>query len=231
VAARHAARNIETFALRIAVCTPGIISIWMRAERRRQLGRSRGPKSLPQIALGFRSTDTLVCVVFLVVQLCLPAVLVSSIFNQTTHFNNQTTHLKQKSCTRFRLIAIAAGTDASMLSVNKSVCATSATIPKFVTDAKQAKRFFVSGLVQGVGFRYFTEGEASRLMVSGYVRNLRDGRVEAYAIGTPEQLANFRAALERGPRFSRVSGVTEEPANVDSQYADEFVTTYDELDV
>ena len=117
-----------------------------------------------------------------------------------------------------------------MLSVNKSVCATSATIQKFVTDAKQAKRFFVSGLVQGVGFRYFTVGEASRLKVSGYVRNLRDGRVEAYAIGSPEQLAKFRAALERGPRFSRVSSVTEEPANVDPQYAGEFVTTYDELD-
>jgi acylphosphatase len=116
-----------------------------------------------------------------------------------------------------------------MLSVNKSVCATSATIQKFVTDTKQAKRFFVSGFVQGVGFRYFTVGEASRLKVSGYVRNLRDGRVEAYVIGTPEQLAKFRAALERGPRLSRVSGVTEEPANVDPQYASEFVTTYDEL--
>ncbi len=81
-----------------------------------------------------------------------------------------------------------------------------------------------------MGFRNFTEGEASRLNLSGYVRNLRDGRVEAYAIGTPEQLAKFRAALERGPRFSRVSGVTEEPAAVDPQYAGEFVTTYDELD-
>jgi acylphosphatase len=121
------------------------------------------------------------------------------------------------------LIAVAAGTD-------KSVCATSATIQKFVTHAKQAKRFFVSGFVQGVGFRNFTEGEASRLEVSGFVRNLRDGRVEAYAIGTLEQLAKFRAALERGPRFSRVSGVTEELANVDPQYAGEFVTTYDELD-
>jgi acylphosphatase len=97
-----------------------------------------------------------------------------------------------------------------------------------VTDAKQAKRFFVSGFVQGVGFRNFTEGEARRLNVSGYVRNLRDGRVEAYAIGTPEQLAKFRAALERGPRFSSVSGVNEEPANVDPQYAHEFVTTYDQ---
>ncbi len=79
-----------------------------------------------------------------------------------------------------------------------------------------------------MGFRNFTEGEARRLNVSGYVRNLRDGRVEAYAIGTPEQLAKFRAALERGPRFSSVSGVNEEPANVDPQYAHEFVTTYDQ---
>jgi acylphosphatase len=98
-----------------------------------------------------------------------------------------------------------------------------------VTHAKQAKRFFVSGSVQGVGFRYFTQGEANRLNLSGYVRNLRDGRVEAYAIGTPEQLAKFRAALERGSRFSSVSGVTEEPANVDPQYEHEFVTTYDEM--
>ena len=64
-----------------------------------------------------------------------------------------------------------------------------------------------------------------RLNLSGYVRNLRDGRVEAYAIGTPEQLAKFRAALEHGPRFSRVTAVAEEPADVDPQYADEFVTT------
>jgi acylphosphatase len=96
-----------------------------------------------------------------------------------------------------------------------------------VTDAKQAKRFFVSGFVQGVGFRYFTVGEAQRLGLSGYVRNLCDSRVEAYAIGTSAQLAKFRAALERGPRFSSVSEVKEEPAAIDPQYANEFVTTHD----
>jgi hypothetical protein len=68
-AARHAARNIGRFAQRTLVCTSRIISIWMRAERRRQPGRSRDAKSLPQIALDFRNTDTLVCVVFLVVKL------------------------------------------------------------------------------------------------------------------------------------------------------------------
>jgi acylphosphatase len=96
-----------------------------------------------------------------------------------------------------------------------------------VTDAKQAKRFFVSGFVQGVGFRYFAVGEAQRLGLSGYVRNLRDSRVEAYAIGSSAQLAKFRAALERGPRLSSVSEVKEEPAAIDPQYESEFVTTHD----
>jgi acylphosphatase len=113
------------------------------------------------------------------------------------------------------------------MAVREASCA-SATIPRFVTDAKQAKRYFVSGFVQGVGFRNFTEGEARRLNLTGYVRNLRDGRVEAYAIGTPAQLAKFGEVLERGPRFSNVSGVTEEPASVDPQYASGFVTTYED---
>jgi acylphosphatase len=94
-----------------------------------------------------------------------------------------------------------------------------------VTDAKQAKRFFVSGIVQGVGFRYFAQDAAERLHLSGYVRNLRDARVEVYAIGTPDQLAKLRAALERGPRFASVSEVQEEPAAVDPQYAKEFSIT------
>ena len=91
--------------------------------------------------------------------------------------------------------------------------------------AKKASRFFVNGRVQGVGFRFFAVGEAERLGLSGYVRNLRDGRVEAYAIGTPEQLAQFRARLEKGPRFSNVDFVAEQSADIDSQYASDFVTT------
>jgi acylphosphatase len=98
----------------------------------------------------------------------------------------------------------------------------------FVTDSKQARRFLVSGFVQGVGYRYFTEHLADRLHINGYVRNLRDGRVEAYAIGTAKQLAEFRAALEQGPRFASVSGVNEEPAAIDPQYAHTFVITHDD---
>lgn len=96
-----------------------------------------------------------------------------------------------------------------------------------MTDAKQAKRFFVSGSVQGVGFRYFTLDIAERLHLGGYVRNLRDARVEAYAIGTPSQLADFRAALERGPLFARVAEVKEESASVDPRHANEFTIAYD----
>jgi acylphosphatase len=78
-------------------------------------------------------------------------------------------------------------------------------------------------MVQGVGFRFFTQREAERLQVSGFVRNLRDGRVEVFAIGTPQQLAELRALLERGPRFSSVTEVVEEPAASEAQYDGSFV--------
>ena len=93
-------------------------------------------------------------------------------------------------------------------------------------NAKKAARFFVTGRVQGVGFRFFAVAEAERLGLAGYVRNLRDGRVEAYAIGTPEKLAKFRSRLETGPRLSSVKFVAEQPAEIDSQYASAFVTTH-----
>jgi acylphosphatase len=95
-----------------------------------------------------------------------------------------------------------------------------------VSEHKQARRYFITGSVQGVGYRYFAVDAAERLSLSGYVCNLRDGRVEAYAIGAPEQLACFRAALQRGPRFASVDAVAEEPAPVDSQYASGFVITH-----
>jgi acylphosphatase len=99
----------------------------------------------------------------------------------------------------------------------------SATIPKLVGDEKQSRRYFVSGLVQGVGFRFFARREAEKLHVGGYARNLFDGRVEVLAIGSPAQLDEMRSALERGPRFSSVSGVREEAARHDSRYEKGFV--------
>jgi len=92
-----------------------------------------------------------------------------------------------------------------------------------VSDAKLAKRYFVSGMVQGVGFRYFAQAAAEKLRVSGFVRNLRDGRVEVFAMGAPHQHAELRVVLERGPRFASVSEVQEETATPDPRYEGGFV--------
>jgi len=97
-----------------------------------------------------------------------------------------------------------------------------------MTTAQIARRYLVSGIVQGVGFRYFTQDEAERLRLSGFVRNLRDGRVEVYVIGLPENLARFRTIIERGPRGAMVQHVAEECAEIKPEFAEEFSITYDQ---
>jgi acylphosphatase len=99
----------------------------------------------------------------------------------------------------------------------------SATILRFVSETRSAKRYFVSGMVQGVGFRFYTQRIAEKQRVSGFVRNLRDGRVEVFAIGTVEQHKELRRLLERGPLGSDVTEVLEEPAPVETQYDGSFV--------
>ena len=79
----------------------------------------------------------------------------------------------------------------------------------------QARRFFVSGRVQGVGFRFFAEHTASSLGIGGYVRNLSDGRVEVYAVGPEEKLDGLAGLLHHGPRWADVHGVTQEEAAVE----------------
>ncbi len=68
----------------------------------------------------------------------------------------------------------------------------------------------------------FAARAAAQLGINGYVRNLRDGRVEVLALGAPEQLTALQAALRQGPRFASVESVAEEPAVWDERYADEF---------
>ena len=62
----------------------------------------------------------------------------------------------------------------------------------------------MSGVVQGVGFRAFTQRVAESLGLSGWVRNLPDGRVEVLAEGDEEVLCHFVKELWKGPRLSRV---------------------------
>ena len=71
----------------------------------------------------------------------------------------------------------------------------------------RAVRIFVSGRVQGVGFRYFVAGEARALGLAGFVRNLRGGRVEAEVVGLADRVETLIAACRRGPPGSRVDGV------------------------
>lgn len=70
------------------------------------------------------------------------------------------------------------------------------------------RRFLVSGKVQGVFFRAFTRDVALREGLSGTVRNLEDGRVEAYAEGPAEAVERFGRALLTGPPKARVDAVT-----------------------
>jgi acylphosphatase len=81
-----------------------------------------------------------------------------------------------------------------------------------------ARLYFVRGRVQGVGFRYFVERVASELELTGYTRNLDDGRVEVYAAGSPANLAELSQRLWKGPRFADVRAVEEQDAAV-RQYA------------
>jgi acylphosphatase len=92
----------------------------------------------------------------------------------------------------------------------------------------QARRFFVSGRVQGVGFRFFVERTASRLGVSGFVRNRFDGRVEVHVMGSAEQIDAIREALRQGPRMAAVYRVDEEEAEILREFSDVFSIESDE---
>jgi acylphosphatase len=81
------------------------------------------------------------------------------------------------------------------------------------------RRFTVSGVVQGVGFRYAALAEARRLGLTGWVRNLPNGDVEALACGDPQVLAAFEQWLWQGPRAARVTNVATQDAP-DQGFAD-----------
>jgi acylphosphatase len=70
-----------------------------------------------------------------------------------------------------------------------------------------ARRWLISGRVQGVGFRFFVQHKASSLGVTGWARNLEDGRVEVYGIGQNAALDDLAASLHIGPRLADVRSV------------------------
>lgn len=82
-----------------------------------------------------------------------------------------------------------------------------------------ARKFLIRGLVQGVGFRYFAQRSAARHQVRGYVKNLPDGRVEAFAQGGERFVEAFKHDLIAGPSFSKVEEVEEIVLEPNSTYS------------
>jgi acylphosphatase len=76
-------------------------------------------------------------------------------------------------------------------------------------NRKTAKRWLITGAVQGVGFRFFVQHKATALGLAGWTRNLDDGRVEVYAIGDATKLSDLAATLHIGPRMAQVRTVEE----------------------
>ncbi|NUO18244.1 acylphosphatase [bacterium] len=81
-------------------------------------------------------------------------------------------------------------------------------------------RVIVTGLVQGVGFRYFVQERAVSLGVTGWVRNLRDGRVEAEIEGDSDLVNMLIDAMREGPTFSHVESVQAFPLSGGRHHSD-----------
>ena len=78
----------------------------------------------------------------------------------------------------------------------------------------------VLGMVQGVGFRFFTQRKAQEYGLVGYVRNMPDGSVEVYAEGDREVLEAFILDLRRGPMMARVDDVKVQWREASGKYRD-----------
>ena len=80
-------------------------------------------------------------------------------------------------------------------------------------SARRVVRLIVKGRVQGVGFRAFVEDEAILLALDGWVRNRRDGTVEALVAGPAEEVEWLIESVRQGPSASRVDAVDVENAD------------------
>lgn len=88
--------------------------------------------------------------------------------------------------------------------------------------AGTAAHVYIEGRVQGVWFRGWTEKQASKLGLSGWVRNLRDGRVEAVFAGDPDKVEAMLALCKKGPPMARVDNIVK--SQTDAPATDGFET-------
>lgn len=80
-------------------------------------------------------------------------------------------------------------------------------------QSKICMRYFISGRVQGVWFRASAQEEAKKLGLTGWARNLQDGRVEVLACGDEENLSQFHQWLHQGPELAKVDEVVIEASS------------------
>ena len=96
-------------------------------------------------------------------------------------------------------------------------------MPASLNSMRTSIKGFVSGRVQGVGFRYFLRSSAQMHGLRGYAINLADGRVEFLLQGEPADIDRVIKQIRCGPRHARVDEVTLEPCSESEAYTD-FVT-------
>lgn len=84
------------------------------------------------------------------------------------------------------------------------------------------RHFEIVGRVQGVGFRYFTQVEARKLGLRGWVRNRADGSVESVALGTRARVDSFEQVVRKGPVLARVRSVQVSESVADSVDSSSF---------
>ncbi len=83
-----------------------------------------------------------------------------------------------------------------------------------------ARKFVISGFVQGVGYRFFALRAAARHQVLGTVSNMPDGRVEVIAEGEREDMDEFKKDLITGPAMAAVTDIEETDLQVTGLYRD-----------
>ena len=93
---------------------------------------------------------------------------------------------------------------------------------------KARAHIFVSGWVQGVFFRDQTQKWANSLAITGWVRNLRDGRVEAMAEGDKEKIEDLISQLKQGPSLARLENVEVEWEEYTGEFRD-FSIAYTDM--
>ena len=89
----------------------------------------------------------------------------------------------------------------------------------------RAVNVIISGQVQGVGYRYWCYEQANKLGISGWVRNLKSGEVEAEFCGTSDNVNQMIKLCEVGPRWANVTTVTVSSAELSATQAFEILAT------